>query len=355
MTNATPKVQKETKNTIKVDFERTPFWERVRAKILNLYTLKKVVWYLFRFLLLLGISYVILFPFFSKISSSIMAPEDFVDVTVRLVPKHPTFETYAAIIKDNGYFEAFLNTFVLSLGCALIQTFICCLIAYGFAKFKFKGNNLLFLCVIFTMIIPHSTLQLSLFMRFRYFDVLGIMNFLGGGMIDAVNIFAGTKMNGTTAINFINSNWPMYILSLTGLGYKNGLFIFMLRQFFRNLPDELEESAYLDGSGTFRTFISIIIPLSVTMMVTVFMFSFCWQWTDNFYDSVFYTTAGPKMLPDIVKIPKSLDTLYAGGDLYKTAITNTAGIMIIAPLLVLYLFGQKYIVQGIESSGLTAQ
>lgn len=343
-----PKIKKESKNTIKVDFERTPFWERVRAKLINLYTIKKVVWYLFRFLLLLGISYVILFPFFSKISSSFMSPEDFVDVTVRLIPKHPTLSTYQAIIKDNGYFTALLNTFVLSLVCAVIQTFICCLIGYGFAKFKFKGNSLLFLCVIFTMVVPHSTLQLSLFMKFRYFDILGIVNFLGGGVIDAINV-----LDGTTSINFINSDWPLYIMSITGLAYKNGLFIFLLRQFYRGIPDELEESAYLDGSGVFRTFISIIIPLSVTMMITVFMFSFCWQWTDNFYTELFYTTAGKKLLPDIIKIPKSLDTNYAGQALYTAAINNTCGIMIMAPLIVLYLFGQKYIVQGIERSGIT--
>ncbi len=338
-----PKITKETKNKIRVDFERTPLLDRIKAKVLNLYTLKRVVWYLFRFLLLLGISYVILFPFFSKISSSFMAREDFVDVTVRLIPKHPTLETYRAIIVDNKYFEALLNTFVLSLVCALLQTFVCCFIAYGLAKFKFKGNNLLFLAVIFTMVVPHSTLQLSMFMKFRYFDVLGIVKLIG-------NITGGD-----TSLNFINSNVPLYILSMTGLGFKNGLFIFLLRQFFRSsIPDELEESAYLDGSGVFRTFVSIIIPLSVTMLVTVFMFSFCWQWTDNFYTDLFYTSSGPILLDDIIKIPRSLNTTYAGQALYTSAIYNTSGILILAPLIVLYLFGQRYIVEGIARSGLTA-
>lgn len=342
-----PMKVKETKNRIKADFERTPFWERMKAKFVNLYTIKNIVWYLFRFLLLLGISYVILFPFYSKIASSFMSTDDFVDVTVRLIPKHPTLSTYKAIIVDNKYFEALLNTFILSLVCGVLQTFVSCLVGYGFAKFKFKGNSLLFLLVIFTMVVPHSTLQLSLFMKFRYFDILGIFNFLGGGVIDAVNILE------STSINFINTNWPLYILSITGLAYKNGLYIFLMRQFFKGIPDELEESAYLDGSGVFRTFFSIIIPLSVTMMITVFMFSFCWQWTDNFYTDLFYTTSGDILLPDIVKVPKSLDTNYAGQALYTAAIRNTCGILIIVPLIILYLFGQKYIVQGIERSGIT--
>ncbi len=348
------KIKRESKNRIKVEFERTPLLERLKAKLLNTYTLQKVVWYIFRFLLLLGISYVILFPFFTKIASSFMGRADFVDVTVRLIPKHPTLGTYAAIVQDNKYVEALFNTFVLSLVCALIQMLVCCFIAYGFAKFKFKGNSLLFALVIFTMVVPHTTLEYAMFMKFRYFDIgfgpLGIVNFLGGGLIDAVNI-----LDGETSINLLNTNFPLYLLSLTGLGYKNGLYIFMLRQFFRNIPDELEESAYLDGSGVFRTFVSIILPLSTTMMITVFMFAFCWQWTDIFYTRAFYTSAGPVLLKDIIRIPKSLDTNYAGQNLYESAITNTCGIMIIAPLIVLYLFGQKYIVQGIEHSGLTAQ
>ena len=343
----TPTITKETKNKIRVEFERTPLLERLKAKFINLYTVKRVGWYLFRFLLLLGISYVILFPFFTKISSSFMSPEDFVDVTVRLIPRSPTLDTYKAVITDNKYFEALLNTFILSLSCGLIQMMVCCFVGYGFAKFKFKFNDLLFLLVIFTMVVPHATLQLSLFMEFRYFDVLGIINFLGGGVIDSVKVLE------STSINMINTNVPLYILSLTGLGFKNGLFIFLMRQFYKGIPDELEESAYLDGSGVFRTFFSIIIPLSVTMMITVFMFAFCWQWTDNFYTELFYTTSGDILLPDIIKVPKSLDTNYAGQALYTAAIRNTCGILILFPLIILYLFGQRYIVQGIERSGIT--
>ncbi|MBQ7600345.1 MAG: carbohydrate ABC transporter permease [Clostridia bacterium] len=331
------KVRRESKNRIKVDFERTPLLQRLKAKFLNLYTLKKVVWYLFRFLLLLGISYIILFPFFSKISSSFMTKEDLVDVTVRLIPKHPTLSTYKAIITDNNYFVALGNTFILSFLCGVMQTFVCCFIAYGFAKFKFKGNKLLFLLVIFTMVVPHATLSLSIATKFKFFDIFGIIQLITG-----------------SPINMLNTNWPLYILSLTGLAYKNGLYIFMLRQFFRGIPDELEESAYLDGSGIFKTFFKIILPLSGTMLITVFMFAFCWQWTDNFYTDMFYSITGPTLLPDIIKVPRSLDTNYAGSALYTAAIKNACGMLIITPLIILYLFGQRYIVQGIERSGLTA-
>lgn len=341
------KVKKESKNSIRVEFDRTPFFERIRAKFFTLYFLQRAAWYLFRFLLLLGISYIILFPFITKIASSFMSPTDFVDVTVSLVPRNPTLDTYKAIIVENNYLSALLNTFLLSASCAILQTFVCCFVAYGFAKFKFKGNNLLFALVIFTMIVPHSTLKLSLLMEFRNFDILGIFNFLGGGVIDKVNILDNTY------IRLTNTYWPLWILSATGLAFKNGLYIYMLRQFFKGVPDELEESAYVDGSGTFRTFVQIILPLSVPMLITVFMFAFSWQWTDNFYTDLFYTSSGPTLMTDIVAIPKTLDTSYAGGSMYATAITNTCGMLIIAPLILIYAFAQKYIIQGIERSGIT--
>ncbi len=346
-----PVITKETKNKIRVEFERTPLAERLKAKFVNLYFFKKILVYVFKFIFLLGISYVILFPFYSKIASSFMSPEDFVDVTVRLIPRHPTLDTYAAIFIDNEYITAFLNTLLLSGACAILQTFVCCVIGYGFAKFKFKFNGLLFLLVIFTMVVPHSTLQLSMFMKFRYFDIgfgsYGIINFLGGGIIDSIALLE------ETSLNLINTYWPLLILSATGLAFKNGLYIFMLRQFFKGVPDELEESAYLDGSGVFRTFIQIILPLSVPMLITVFMFAFSWQWTDNYYTTVFYTTTGPLLMPDIVKVPKTIDTAYAGENMYVAAIRNTCGIMILLPLLILYSFMQRYIIQGIERSGIT--
>ena len=367
-----PKVTKETKNKIRVDFERTPFWDRVKAKLVNLYTLKKVVWYLFRFLLLLGISYVILFPFFSKISSSFMGREDFVDVTVRLIPKHFTLDIYRAILA-NGYWEAFRNTLLLSGSTALIQTFVCTLIGYGFAKFKFRGSKYVFLAVMLTMIVPHPTLQLSLFMKFRFFDVLGITHLLSGhatvgniewlnNILSMINIFPETSKNAfvksiidSGAMNLNNSFWPLIIMSLCGLGFKNGLYIFMMRQFFRGVPDELEESAYIDGSGVFRTFIQIILPLSVPMMITVFLFAFSWQWTDDFYTTLFITNKKLiKLMPDMVDIPKVLETNYAGQNMYYSAIRNTCGLVIIFPLVIMYLFCQRYLVQGIERSGLTA-
>lgn len=333
--SSSPKVTKETKNKIRVDFERTSLWERIKIKYFNSNFAITFLWKLLRLVLLIGISYIILFPFFTKITTSFMSGDDFVDATVKLIPKYPTLDTYKAIIRDNGFFTALTNSTLLSLACAVIQTIVCSMIGYGFAKFKFKGSKLLFALVILTMIVPHGTLKFSMFMKFRYFDIYGLF-----------------KLFGLKQIDMINSYWPLIILSLTGLGFKNGLYIFMMRQFFKGIPDELEESAYIDGYGCVKTFIKIIIPLSVPMMITVFLFSFAWQWTDNFYTKLFFTTVGPKLMPSIIAIPKSLDTTMAPS-MFSAAVNNACAILIILPLIIIYLFCQKFLVQGIERSGIT--
>lgn len=338
--NATEKVtiKKETKNKIRVDFERTSAWTRFKIKYLSLNFLGLAVFKIFRLVLLLGVSYVILFPFISKIASSFMSPTDFVDSTVKLIPKTPTLNTYKQIIIENKYFTALFNTALLSLVCAVLQTFVCCVVGYGFGKYNFKGSKLMFALVLFTMIVPHQTLKLSMFMKFKYFDIYGILGLLG-----------------MQAPDLINTYWPLAILSATGLAFKNGLYVYMMRQFFRGVPDSLEESAYIDGSGTFRTFIQIIIPLSVPMMITVFLFAFSWQWTDSFYARLFFTSRSSHLLSKIISIPRTLDTEYAGGNMFSAAIRNTAGLLIIAPMILVYLFCQRYLIQGIERSGITGE
>ena len=171
-----PLVTKETKNKIRVDYEgKLSFKERIQKKLKTSNTWIKAVVNVFRFILMLGVSYVIIYPFLTKIAGSFMSKEDVIDATVSLIPKHFTFEIYEAIIEKNHYFEAMLNTLLLSLACALIQTFVACLIGYGLAKFKFKGNGVVMIAVIVSMIIPHSTMRLAILQHFTQFDLFRVL------------------------------------------------------------------------------------------------------------------------------------------------------------------------------------
>jgi multiple sugar transport system permease protein len=230
---------------------------------------------------------------------------------------------YKAIFVDGAYVATFFKTLALSLGMALLQMVSCCLVGYGLAKFKFRGNKIVFFCVILTLVIPHGTLQSAIYYYF-------------------------------SQLRMLNTIFPLALMSITALAFKNGLYIFLLRQFFRGVPDELEESAYLDGANTLRTFVQVILPISIPMLITVFLFSFCWQWTDDFYVPLFYLKV-PR--PDFVvfitdKLPFMSLQAAEFSVIPQSAITYGIGLMACLPLIILFLFCQKYLVQGIERSGI---
>ena len=135
---------------INVEFEgKLTFGQRLKIRLMSFYFLKNIAWTIFRLVLLLGISYVVLLPFITKIAGSFMSVDDFLDVTVNLIPKYPTLDTYYYIFTENKYIEALTNTTILSALCAIVQMFTCAVIGYGLSKFKFRGSKLLFIFVIF--------------------------------------------------------------------------------------------------------------------------------------------------------------------------------------------------------------
>ena len=179
--------------------------------------------------------------------------EDLIDPTVNYIPKNPTLTTLKETIVATNYWSALFNTSLLSLLSALLQTFTCAFIGYGFANFKFPGRRLLFAVTIGILIIPPQLLMSPYYAKFRFFDLFGIMKGITG-----------------SSLNLINSYWPFVLLSLTGLGIKNSLYIYLFRQYYSNMPKQLEEAGYVDGAGTLHIFFRIILLNAKRLMITVF-------------------------------------------------------------------------------------
>ena len=324
--------RKMTKAQEKVRPRREIRWNKV----------SQVLWGIIRGVIITGICFVILYPLISKISVSLMSESDLYDSTVKFIAKEFTLTNYLMAFEGMNYWKTFGNTAILSAGVAFLQLLACMLTAYGFARFKFPGKNLLFGCVIFSLIVPPQIIMLPMFMFFRFFDVLGLATLTSG-----------------KPVNLIGTPFPMLIQAITCTGFKNGLYIYMLRQFFKGLPKELEEAAFVDGSGRLRTFVQIIVPSTIPMMVTVFLFGFVWQWTDSFYTSLYMPTA-QVFSSQLGSLSMNVANQYAtfGGNMsfvspaYTSMMNNTGVLLTIAPLLILYLFCQKYFVEGIERSGI---
>ncbi|WP_300840354.1 carbohydrate ABC transporter permease [uncultured Acetatifactor sp.] len=332
-----------TKTAVNKKSEKT-FWERNRDS--GGYLLKKkvsdIAYRIVRVFLLFGMCFLILQPILNKISISFMAEEDLYNAMVIAVPENFTTDNYRLAAQFMDYGKTFLNTLVVSLSIAILQIAVCTLVGYGFARFEFPLKKFWFACVVLMIIIPPQTLSTSLYLHFQYFDILGIIKLLTGN-----------------ALNLRGSALPYYLMSLGCMGLKNGLYIFMIRQFFRNIPKELEEAAYVDGCGTLKTFFRIMLPDATPILTSCFLFSFVWQWTDGFYSKTFMGNVS-LLSRQLQMIADRLDhyivfTLHdaTGASVgYTNAIVATGTLMVIVPLIVLYLFAQKGFVESLSSSGI---
>lgn len=286
----------------------------------------------FRYLLIICILFIIMYPFFSYISNSFKSLEDLTDISVNFIPKHFSLEVFEVAIKAMGFYEAFLHSLILSTFVAVLQVISSAVIGYGFGRFRFPGRGIFYALVIITLLVPPQTIMIPEYFKFRFFDIGGIIEALTG-----------------KSLNLINTLYPFGILALTGFGLKNGLYIFLMNQTFAKMPTELEEAAMVDGAGTFRIFYRIMVPNAIPMMVTVFLFSFCWQWTDTHFSSLF--------LSDWKVLPAAAGTIgtYQVNiiePVVRSAASNAATLLIIVPLILIFIFAQKFFIQGIEQSGM---
>jgi len=325
------------------------FWKRNRQ--VDGYLLKKLIGEICikfcRFLMLFGMCFMIIQPILNKISVSFMEEGDLYNPMVISIPEHFTVSNYVLATDFMGYGESLKNTFLISLSIAVLQIIVCTLVGYGFARFDFPLKKVLFTCVILTIVIPPQTISSSLHLHFAYFDVFGIFKAITGN-----------------TISLRGSVLPYYLMSMTCMGLKNGLYIFLIRQFFRNIPKELEEAAYVDGCGTLRTFLKIMLPDAKPIITSCFLFAFVWQWTDNFYSKLFL--GNTKLLSiQLSQISGRLGayiTSVIGGSMgglivtpssaYINCIVSTGTLMVIVPLIVLYLFAQKGFVESLSTTGI---
>jgi multiple sugar transport system permease protein len=301
------------------------------------------VWPFFRYVILIGLAFVILYPIMFMVTNSIRPNSETLDPTTMWIPKELRFanfsETFNAILQRHP--NVIFNTFFVNIGCSVIQVITCALAGYGFARFKFKGRGPLFGIVILQMIVPVQIVMIPLYMQFRYFDVFGILGLMG------------------QEVNLIGNPITLFIMAFFTNGIRAGLFILLFRQFFRGLPKELEDAAYLDGCGPLATFLRIMVPNAFVSFLTVFIFSVVWYWNDTYITGMLIGGEGATI--SIAINGQNLWEIvatYLHGDSrnYVAAqfivFVQAGALMAITPILIMYLFLQKHFVEGVERSGI---
>jgi len=289
-----------------------------------------------KLIFIVGICFTILYPLITKFSMSLMDQRDLFDRMVKFIPINFRLSNYPEVIGYMNYWKAFGNTIGLSAMVAILQMISTVVVGYGFAKFDFRGRGLLFNCVLIVMIVPPMMTITPLYLNFKSFDLFGLLP------------------NGSFVGNFA----PFIALSITAVAPRCALYIFLARQFFRGVPKEIEEAASIDGAGAYKTFFSIMLKTAKPIMVTIFLFSFVWQYNDTMFSGMMYTgydTLSKRLylLAYTFSNAISMDASGSAGNLgYISIMQATGTLMTILPLLILYMFFQKQFVQSIERSGI---
>ena len=306
---------------------------------------RHLLWKLLRAFFLIGFCFVILYPVLMMLSKAFMSREDLYDRSVLLLPRSFTLDNVKTAIKQLDYWSSLWNSLWVATVVSVLQTLSCLLVGYGFARFEFKGKRLLFALVLFTIIVPPQVIYAPTYLSYKAFDFFGL------GQIG--RLFTGEAFT----VNILNTGFSLYLPALLGVGIRSGLFIYIFRQFYRGLPHELEDAAYIDGCGFFRTFFRVILPNASAALLTVFLFSIVWYWNDYYYIAMYFSSTKTvsmalSLLPDALVTNKATQAL--SGDPYLIGTRLQAGALLaITPLLILYLFLQRYFTQGFERTGLT--
>lgn len=288
---------------------------------------KGIIFTLIRWVFYLSVIYVIVYPLLFVISGSFKSYSDMLNSTVIWIPKLPTLENYMKAMQKVDYLQAFWNTIKLELPTTLALTVSCALAGYGMGRYKFKGRGILFALMIFTVVVPSQVLTLPKLLLFK-----------------------DLSLNDTV--------WAIVVPALTGIGLKSGIFVYIYTQFFRGIPKELEESAYIDGCGDLKIFLRIMVPNASPAFVTVFLFSLVWNWNEVFETTTFITTkAATTLAVRLSNISGYLNTdsleITAGVDPVSIEPVKYAFIvLVIAPMIILYAFVQKKFVESVERTGI---
>ena len=297
---------------------------------------------IFRMVLLIGISFLVLYPILQMLSMSFRPAEELHDASVIWIPKRPTLENFRTAFVQLEYLKTGLHVLKIALISTAIQLVICSITAYGLARFRFPGRNILFVLVVLTIIVPIQTVQIPMYVYYAYFDFFGLGKLAG--------LFAGTPLT----VSILNTEWVYYLPAMFGMGLRSGIYIFILRQFFMGLPKELENAAKIDGCNAFQTFVRIMVPITVPAFVTVFLLSMVAYWNDSVVTNTFNSLPTTRTFFQQLNACISNVSVGASDADWEAAQVwlNAAAVWIVLPMTLMYIFGQRFFMECMDRSGI---
>lgn len=262
-------------------------------------------------LLLIAGAIVFLFPFLWMLSTALKPIEQVMTLPPRWIPKPILWRNFIEVFKTVPFLKYTINTLYVSV-LTIIGTLISSsLVGYGFSRIKWRGRNTLFIFVLATMMIPFPVTMIPLYAVFR-------------------------------RLHWIGTFMPLWVPAFFG----NAFSIFLLRQFFLTIPRELSEAAVVDGCSELRIFSQIILPLARPALLVVALFQFMYTWND-FLGPLIYLTSQDKFT---LSLGLQFFQSQHGGTQWN--LLMAAATMMLIPVVILFLFTQRYFIEGISLTGL---
>ena len=267
-----------------------------------------------RYTIISVLAFVMIIPLIWLVFASVKPSNEVFDTT-KLLPSKLKLENYINgwnSVKPYSYFRFYLNTFLLILPVIVGNVCSSCLVGYGFARGKIKGKNMLFLILIGTMMLPGTTTMIPSYILFN-------------------------------KLGWTNTYLPFIVSAFLG---GSAFFTFMMVQFMRGIPKEMDDSAMIDGCNSFSIFTRIILPMCKPTIITIVIFTFLWTW-DDFMGQLIYLSEVKKYTVALaLKIMVDPLSVVNWGAILAMSLVS------IIPSVIIYFVAQDYFVEGMSTSGL---
>lgn len=260
-------------------------------------------------ILLVVVMILVLFPFAWLLISSFKFEKDIITYPPSILANRYTLDNYIKVWTTIPLFKYIVNTIIFAGGVVITSVFLDSLSGYAFARMNFKGKQFFFYFVLVTMMIPFQVFMIPLFLQM-------------------------------SKLNLIDSYVGLILPRMT-----SAFGIFLMRSFYVSLPKDLEESARIDGLGEFGIFLKIMMPLSKPAMLTLAIQTLMSNWNDLLYPLLLTTTSDKRTLPSGL-------ALFSGQNISFYGPVMAGAVISMIPLLIVYIFAQKYFVQGVAMSGM---
>ncbi len=285
------------------------------------------------YVLLIGLSFVFLYPFLHMFSTSIKSYDDLTDITVKWFAKNVQLSNWAVAFESLNYVRSFGNSLLVSLVATLGHILSCSFIAYGFARFKFPLKRLLFGILVLAIIVPLPAIIVP---QYRMFS--------GYGVVNRQNILDYTAI---------------LVPTFFGFGLRGCLFIYLFRQTFIKMPPVLEEAAAIDGCNPFKTFFRIIMPSAGSVVLVVFVLSMVWHWNDYYEPNLYISGEQWFLLPQLLPGMKAAIDALSGNAMdpdavrtYNDAVAMAGTALAALPMLIMFFAVRNKFMQSIERTGI---